>query len=580
MNGRTGARRLDLPIATFGDGPIDLIKRPVAGEDTSNPNLLAERFYSLASLRILLSDTPTDITSLPGIAGGSPIELGTAVPTGYTVGAPRAMFAQSPGTGTQGVKTAAGTPLLGGYIKIEKQTAANTWQDVTLDILKLGINSPQVTTANTGDTGCTSGSPAPYSADAIIRLQRRWDNSSCTAASTVFGNTTSAAQNLVPNALYDPREGLQRDVAPTSAVTAMHMGGIMYYVEIDAGNLSKWFKGTLPTSLAGTTQGTNALRDGAGGGFTVYFSDRRGNRDGSNETGEYGFEDIVNPSSSSGTPNNSLDTGEDFNGNGTLQTYGKTARSPYGVSAWTGTSSPIVQTSTPTTEITGSSDGERIAIARRNPPIFFRRALKLTNGATNLVSPGLTIASENPVYIQGNWNSIAASSSCTVDCFNNGTHVATAVLADAVTLLSNNWNDRNSFANPHRQNDGSDSDPTKRYRNATTTWYRLAIIAGKGPSFPQPSGTPQDYGTDGGAHNFLRYIEDWDGDTLNYRGSIASMFFSRQATGTYKCCTVVYSPPSRGYNFDTEFLTPALLPPHTPMFRDVNITGFAQIIKP
>jgi hypothetical protein len=151
--------------------------------------------------------------------------------------------------------------------------------------------------------------------------------------------------------------------------------------------------------------------------------------------------------------------------------------------------------------------------------------------------------------------------------------VATAVLADAVTLLSNNWNDRNSFANPHRHDSSSE-------RNATTTWYRLAIIAGKGPSFPQPSGTPQDFGTDGGAHNFLRYIEDWGGDTLNYRGSIASMFYSRQATGPYKCCDTVYAPPDRGYNFDTEFLTPALLPPHTPMFRDVNITGFAQIIKP
>jgi hypothetical protein len=58
------------------------------------------------------------------------------------------------------------------------------------------------------------------------------------------------------------------------------------------------------------------------------------------------------------------------------------------------------------------------------------------------------------------------------------------------------------------------------------------------------------------------------------------MYFNRQATGTYKCCVDVYSPPTRGYNFDTDFLTPALLPPRTPMFRDVNITGFAQIIKP
>jgi hypothetical protein len=49
--------------------------------------------------------------------------------------------------------------------------------------------------------------------------------------------------------------------------------------------------------------------------------------------------------------------------------------------------------------------------------------------------------------------------------------------------------------------------------------------------------------------------------------------------GTYKCCQNVYSPPTRGYNFDTEFLTPSLLPPRTPMFRDVNILTFRQILR-
>ena len=30
-------------------------------------------------------------------------------------------------------------------------------------------------------------------------------------------------------------------------------------------------------------------------------------------------------------------------------------------------------------------------------------------------------------------------------------------------------------------------------------------------NFPQPAGTGADFGTDGGVHNFLRYIEDWGG---------------------------------------------------------------------
>ena len=110
-------------------------------------------------------------------------------------------------------------------------------------------------------------------------------------------------------------------------------------------------------------------------------------------------------------------------------------------------------------------------------------------------------------------------------------------------------------------------------------------MAGKGISFPQPTtcGTAAcsaDYGTDGGVHNFLRYIENWGGQQLNYRGSIISMYYNRQAIGTYKCCTTVYQPPTRGYNFDTEFLTPSLLPPRTPLFRDVNTTGFTQLLLP
>jgi hypothetical protein len=408
--------------------------------------------------------------------------------------------------------------------------------------------------------------------NAIIRLQRLWDVSgsgSCTSLANATPTSpitatkiTTTARKYSPLSLFDPREGSQRDSAPTT----MELGGIMYYVELDARNLARWFRGQIPSANCPITcTGANALKVD---GYTVYFSDRRGNQDGSGaETGEYGFEDIVNPSSSTGAPNNSLDTGEDFNGKNGLETYGKTAHLPDGITAFPG--APYTSTATPITQV-GTTN--TIAVARRNPAFFFRRALKITRGQdlssiSNL--QGLTIASENPVYIQGNWNSNGSFT---------GSHVATAVLADAVTLLSNQWNDRQSFKNPYTL-DGSGH----TVRPATTTSYRLAIIAGKGISFPQPSGTAQDFGTDGGAHNFLRYIEDWgagSGQTLNYRGSIASLYFSRQAIGTYKCCTIVYAPPTRGYNFDTEFLTPSLLPPRTPMFRDVNITGFAQIIKP
>ena len=60
----------------------------------------------------------------------------------------------------------------------------------------------------------------------------------------------------------------------------------------------------------------------------------------------------------------------------------------------------------------------------------------------------------------------------------NGAHAATSVIADAVTLLSNAWSDTISFTQPYI--------PGGRVSSGQL-WYRMAIIAGKGPAFPQPA---------------------------------------------------------------------------------------------
>ena len=144
--------------------------------------------------------------------------------------------------------------------------------------------------------------------------------------------------------------------------------------------------------------------------------------------------------------------------------------------------------------------------------------------------------------------------------------------------VSNNFNDVNSFSTPF----AFDFPPagTPANRAASDTWYRVAIVAGKGLSFAQPPYGGQDFGTDGGVHNFLRYIENWGGQNLHYKGSMISLYNNHQAIGVFKCCTTVYSPPARDYTFDVEFLQPQLLPPRTPLFRDVNTTGFTQLLLP
>jgi hypothetical protein len=48
------------------------------------------------------------------------------------------------------------------------------------------------------------------------------------------------------------------------------------------------------------------------------------------------------------------------------------------------------------------------------------------------------------------------------------------------------------------------------------------------------------------------------------------------ATGTYKCCNLVYDPPDRQYTFDNLFSVPTNLPPGTPMFRNVDNLSYRE----
>jgi hypothetical protein len=59
-----------------------------------------------------------------------------------------------------------------------------------------------------------------------------------------------------------------------------------------------------------------------------------------------------------------------------------------------------------------------------------------------------------------------------------------------------------------------------------------------------------------------------------------SLYTARQFIGIYKANSNTYSPGTRAFAFDTDFLDPTRLPPGTPMFRDVNTLRFRQILRP
>lgn len=474
------------------------------------------------------------------------------------------------------------TGTIGGFIKIEKQDNAGNWSDVTMEILNLGIGAP-----NSGGTICADPTP-----NAVLRIQRLRDNGggTCTYASS------QNSYDWWPQGLYDAREGSFRDSATgtLSQTSPMMMMGVMQYVALDVANLKRWFAGQI-----GTTGST--ARNDNGDGYIVYFSDRRGNHDpgnGDEETGEYGFEDFINSTSAAGTPDSVLQSGEDVNAGDPR--WPANSQQRYGANVW---NNVAFMPTAPAPAIAGSLYTSAAAHpwvvvplgnttllpgagqALVNKQLLFRRALKVVNGGivggvNSLPDAGLTIAAENPVYVHGNYNADQTAPDTTWS--NMEPNRPAAIIADSVTLLSRNWSDARSFEAPNDMPD----------RPASTTSYRFAAIAGKGLSFPYcggACGSPGHlYGTDGGAGNFFRLLEDWGAtgsspEGIRYRGSIISLHVNRQAVGAYKFTSSnnhIYNAGPRNFTYDSDFLIPDELPPGTPMFRDINTLQFRQILRP
>lgn len=526
----TGAKPLELPFVQEGVGPVEIIRRPKIG--LMEPDALsASRLFNQAQIRILISDDPTELpegavrlaNEAPYYDGGTYGDTDTAFAEGDTAWDPD--FVRPPTALPSG-----SWPLIDGYLIVQVMRPSGVYEDVTMEWLNLGI--------------------ARENADAILRFQSLKDNDG--DGNPDYAPTPSnlrKPRRFLPLNLYDPREGEVRDISRGKNDTTGAVGGIFNIVELNVNNLRRWLAGEIGTTGPQVDYASQ-------NGYVLYFSDRRGMLPGpEGKDGSYGFEDVINPDDPQGLPDGVLHPAEDVNDNGALEVYGAgNLGDGFGV-----------PNGDPTIRV------DLMRVGRKNRVSGARHALKLVNGAAgNLPSRpdgtgGFTVASENPVYVQGNYNAGAGG-------FDSGPHVSAAIIADSVTLLSNAWRDIASFRHPTYLRSGS-------WRRANETWYRMAVAGGKHKPFEHPSWGGEEYGLDGGTHNFLRYIEDWSGLQLHYKGSLVSLYYSQYAVGIYKCCSAVYRPPTRDYTFDSDFLEPEKLPPGTPMFKDVVNLGFRQIMR-
>lgn len=163
-------------------------------------------------------------------------------------------------------------------------------------------------------------------------------------------------------------------------------------------------------------------------------------------------------------------------------------------------------------------------------------AVRLVNGS-QLPSQGLTVVTENPMYIQGDYNTV--------------NKVPAAILADAVTVLSNQWASNNSDAQ---------GEMLTSARPASPTTVNAALALGSSGESTMANGG------NGQLENSIRFLEDWNGQAFTYRGSIVDLWHSQQATGRWQCCGSgggqYYTAPTRLWSYDTTFS--ATPPPGTP----------------
>ncbi len=161
--------------------------------------------------------------------------------------------------------------------------------------------------------------------------------------------------------------------------------------------------------------------------------------------------------------------------------------------------------------------------------------VRLVNGK-ELPSRGLTVATDNPLYMWGDYNTVNKKPA--------------SVACDAVNILSNNWKDENSQKSLDN-------------RVASNTTVNAAIVAGNTVT------SPGDY--NGGVENMPRFLEKWTGKTLTYRGSLVAAWVSQIATGHWLYGAPHYTAPNRDWSYDNDLSDPTKAPPGEPSVFTIEV---------
>jgi len=174
---------------------------------------------------------------------------------------------------------------------------------------------------------------------------------------------------------------------------------------------------------------------------------------------------------------------------------------------------------------------------------------------------GLSVMSDQAIYVEGDYNTGGGACTSFAAC----PKMPAAFMGDALNVLSSGWTGAGTCRNDCQSFQALAS------RAAASTAINAGFIAGVDVT------TAGNY--NGGLENYPRFHEDWSGDTLTYRGSFVSLGAPLHSNGrwcgTGTTCNI-YNPPTRNWDFDTDFQNASLLPPMTPRFVTVQQIQFTE----
>ncbi|MCC5843978.1 MAG: hypothetical protein JJU05_06990 [Verrucomicrobia bacterium] len=219
-----------------------------------------------------------------------------------------------------------------------------------------------------------------------------------------------------------------------------------------------------------------------------------------------------------------------------------------------------------------SRSGLRVINARRVPT---------TEGPDGL-DDGFTLATNNAMYVKGSFNADGNMNTGTAQepdvpsTDSAKAEVPTALIADSLTLLSDNWNDSMSRADVNRTRGSGVEGPNHRAR-PTHLEIAAAVITGMPPGdeLPWDSRTVQ-FTHNGGPLNQLRLLEFFGEDVITrFRGSLVQLYEHTVSWEPWRL-RYTYLPPRREYGF-AQIFENGRYPPGTPTVQSFRRAIYRQI---